>query len=147
LSRYIRLDTSKLAMDAPSDPPIVDLRQALDVRGAPTADGTAFSVDVKTTTGTSHIVVPVADLDRLVSLLLLMGLAPGTARRDIDGDSLADLPLIPPSSLSVGELPNGEALLLIEVGASTLGFSLPPQAATTLGQSLLLAGTSNPATA
>lgn len=127
---------------APRSSSTIDLHQALDVRGVALAGNTAFKVKVETQAGTDHIIVPVGDLDRLVSLLLLLGLSPGVRGRDIDATNIADLPLIPASSLSVGALPTDEVLLLVEVGASTLGFSMPPDAARTLGQSLMLAGTS-----
>lgn len=125
-------------MDMPVDNggAVIDLRQALDVRGAPLAGGDAVSIDVTTAGGTDHIVVATKDMDRLISLLLLLGMP----RAQVGGRDISDMPVIPASSLSVGELPNGDALLVVDVGAARLGFSLPPRAATAVGQSLLMAG-------
>ncbi len=125
-------------MDMPPDRggSVIDMREALDVRGMPLAGGSAFTVDVTTAQGTDHIIVAARDMDRLISLLLLLGMP----RAQVGDRDISDMPVIPASSLSVGELPNGDALLVVDVGAARLGFSLPPRAATAVGQSLLMAG-------
>lgn len=84
----------------------------------------------------STLTIPVADLQRLVPLLLLLGRAlPQTEPADA-----ARLSLVPTDSLSVGGLPGGETLLAVAVGPATVGFSMPASAAEKLGRSLLLAG-------
>lgn len=86
--------------------------------------------------GRSVLTIPVADLQRLVSLLLLLGRAlPQQAGHDV-----ARLSLVPIDSLSVGELPGGKTLLAVAVGPAMVGFSMPAAAAEKLGRSLLLAG-------
>lgn len=85
----------------------------------------------------SRLRIPAADLQRVVSLLLLLG---RSLAQDEPAGS-ARLSLVPTDSLSVGGLPGGETLLAVAVGPATVGFSMPASAAEKLGRSLLLAGT------
>ncbi|HKU93755.1 MAG TPA: hypothetical protein VJR58_00685 [Vineibacter sp.] len=128
-------------------PVAIDLRDATDVRGIWPVDGGTVTLEVSMPTGAGRLIVPVADVQRLVALLLLLAQPLGDTTIGAEGRHVADLSVIPTTSLSVGELPNGETLLAVEVGPSMLGFSLPASAATKLGLSLMLAATSRTADA
>ncbi len=123
----------------------LDLRRATDVRGVWPAHSDTVTVEVTTPTGEGRLIVPVADVQRLVALLLLLTRSQDQADAAAEGAHVADLSVVPTTSLSVGEMPDGDTLLVIAVGAAMLGFSLPPEAATRLGRSLLLAGTAEAA--
>jgi len=126
----------------------IDLRSATDVRGVWPVDGDVVTLEVAMTTGDGRLIVPVADVQRLVALLLLLARSLDECDTDsAEGRHVADLSIVPTTSLSVGELPDGETLLAVEVGPAMLGFSLPATAATKLGRSLMLAGTQRAANA
>ncbi len=118
----------------------IDLRSATDVRGIWPVDSGTVTLEVSMPSGAGRLIVPVADVQRLVALLLLLAQSLGDHEAGAEGRHVADLSVVPTTSLSVGELPNGETLLAVAVGPSMLGFSLPATAATTLGRSLMLAG-------
>lgn len=129
-------------------PIAIDLRSATDVRGIWPVDGGVVTLEVAMTTGDGRLIVPVADVQRLIALLLLLTRSLDDCDTGaIEGRHVADLSVVPTTSLSVGELPDGETLLAVEVGAAMLGFSLPATAATKLGRSLMLAGTQRAANA
>ncbi|KAF0105783.1 MAG: hypothetical protein FD144_421 [Rhodospirillaceae bacterium] len=114
----------------------VDFSEAAEVRGELLPNENAVLITLVGHDGRrSTLTIPVADLQRLVPLLLLLGRAlPQTEPADA-----ARLSLVPTDSLSVGGLPRGETLLAVAVGPATVGFSIPASAAEKLGRSLLLA--------
>jgi hypothetical protein len=79
------------------------------------------------------LTVPADDLQRLVSLLLLLGRTLPSTEPAKD----APLTLIPTDSLHVGPLPSGEMLLAVGIGPAVMGLSMPTAVATKLGRSLL----------
>jgi len=115
----------------------IDLGQATEVSGGllPQGDVVLLTV-VHRDDNRTTLTIPVDDLQRLVTLLLLLGRSLPRHKADAD----AKLSLVPTDSLSVGELPGGETLLAVAVGPATVGFSMPAAAAEKLGHSLLLAG-------
>jgi hypothetical protein len=122
----------------PSSGQRIDFGDAAEVTGELLPQTNAVRLTLEQRDGArSTLTVPVTDLQRLVSLLLLLGRAlPGQS----GPDAAASLSLVPTDSLSVGELPGGETLLAVAVGPATVGFSMPPGVAEKLGRSLLLAG-------
>ena len=122
-------------MDAPRDA-FIDLAQATEVTGESHPDDNAVSLSVLRRNGDrATLTVPADDLQRLVSLLLLLGRAlpsPVLTRE-------APLSLIPTDSLHVGPLPSGETLLAVGIGPATVGLSLPSSAVEKLAHSLLAA--------
>lgn len=116
----------------------IDLAQATEVTGESHPDDNAVSLSVLRRDGErATLTVPAGDLQRLVSLLLLLGrtLPSGEPSRD------APLSLIPTDSLHVGPLPSGETLLAVGIGPATVGLSLPSSAVEKLAHSLLAAAT------
>jgi hypothetical protein len=114
----------------------IDFAQAAEVTGESHPDDNAVSLSVVGRDGErSTLTVPAGDLQRLVSMLLLLG------RMLPSGDSARDAPLslIPTDSLHVGPLPSGETLLAIGIGPATVGLSLPTSAVEKLAHSLLAA--------
>lgn len=119
---------------------IVDFGQAVEISGELASHANAIQLFVLRSSGErTTIEIPAADLQRLVPLLLLLGRSLPTAPSD---PAVGKLSLVPADSLSVGELPSGDTMLAISVGAATVGFSIPTAAAGALGRSLLLASMS-----
>jgi hypothetical protein len=116
----------------------IDLRRAIGMRGVWPIDDSAVTVEVTTPDGDSRLIVPVGDVQRLVGLLLLLARTLDSGAPEAETRHVADLSVMPATSLSVGELPDGDTLLAVAVGPTMLGFSLSPAAATKLGRSLLL---------
>src|SRR5262245_52785448 len=142
------MDTSSARTDQSDRGPVaIDLRYATDVRGIWPVGGGVVTLEVAMTTGDGRLIVPVGDVQRLVALMLLLTRSLDEGETKSEGSHAADLSIVPTTSLSVGELPNGETLLAVEVGPAMLGFSLPATAATKLGRSLMLAGTARTADA
>lgn len=113
----------------------IDLAQATEVSGESHPEANRISLTVLGQSGRrTTVTIPAGDLQRLVPLLLLLGRSLPAPLKD------GPLSLVPTDSLSVGELPSGETLLVIAVGPATVGFSMPASAAEKLGRSLLLAG-------
>jgi hypothetical protein len=136
--------TNDLAMDGtPFDGPRrVDLRSATAVEGVESSDADTVEVEIAFQGGERcRLVMPASEVQRFAPLLLLLarGASPETEAPTVEQQT--DFVLMPADSLNVGELPNGEALLAIRIGPATLGFTLPPTAAVSLGQSLMLFGT------
>ena len=121
----------------PDDDQRIDFSEAAEVTGELLTRENAVLITLVGHTGRrSTLTIPAADLQRLVSLLLLLGrVLPHNEPADV-----AKLSLIPTDSWSVGGLPGGETLLAVAVGAAMVGFSMPASAAEKLGRSLLLAG-------
>ncbi len=119
----------------------IDLAQATEVTGESHPGDNAVSLSVLRADGElARLTVPAGDLQRLVSLLLLLGRALPAA----DPDSDTPLSLIPTDSLHVGPLPSGETLLAVGIGPATVGLSLPTSAAEKLAHSLLAAAAAKP---
>lgn len=114
----------------------IDLTHAAEVTGESHPDDNAVSLSVLGRDGErATLTVPAGDLQRLVSLLLLLGRTlPST-------DPVRDTPLslIPTDSLHVGPLPSGETLLAVGIGPATVGLALPTSAVEKLAHSLLAA--------
>ena len=114
----------------------IDLAQAAEVTGESHPGDNAVSLNVVRHNGhRSTLTVPAGDLQRLVSLLLLLGRTLPSA----DPGKDAPLSLIPTDSLHVGPLPSGETLLAVGIGPATVGLSLPTSAVEKLAHSLLAA--------
>lgn len=114
----------------------IDLAQAAEVTGESHPDDNTVSLNVLRRDGErSTLMVPASDLQRLVSMLLLLGRTLPSA----DPESKAPLSLIPTDSLHVGPLPSGETLLAVGIGPATVGLSLPTSAVEKLAHSLLAA--------
>lgn len=114
----------------------IDLAHATEVTGESHPDDNAVSLSVLCRDGErATLTVPAGDLQRLVSLLLLLGRTlPST-----DPGRDAPLSLIPTDSLHVGPLPSGETLLAVGIGPATVGLALPTSAVEKLAHSLLAA--------
>jgi hypothetical protein len=114
----------------------IDFAQAAEVTGESHPSANAVSLNVVRHNGhRATLTVPADDLQRLVSMLLLLGrtLASSDPPRD------SPLSLIPTDSLHVGPLPSGETLLAVGIGPATVSLSLPTSAVEKLARSLLAA--------
>jgi hypothetical protein len=84
--------------------------------------------------------LPAGDLAHLVSLLLMLGTrVPGRSLRNGLPDTVEALPL-PLRGASLGTSDDGEQLLLFDVGATVLAFSLPADQIGDIGRALLAIG-------
>jgi hypothetical protein len=85
----------------------------------------ALRIEVDATPEPIDLHLPTGDLTHLVSLLLLLGTkVPRRALRHGLTDTVEALPL-PLRGASLGTSDDGEQLLLFDVGATVLAFSLP----------------------
>ena len=114
----------------------IDFAQAAEVTGECHPGDNAVSLNVVGHNGhRATLTVPADDLQRLVSMLLLLGRTLGSSEPARD----APLSLIPTDSLHVGSLPSGETMLAVGIGPATVGLSLPSSAVEKLARSLLAA--------
>ncbi len=131
-----------LTADTALVPHRLDLRAAIAVQPAVPSGRDTVEIDIEFyDQPPCRLVVPISDVERFTSLLLLIARAT-SSMADIEAVEAATAAptLLPADSVSVGEMPGGSALLAIQVGPATLAFSLPPETAVKTGRSLLLLG-------
>ena len=97
-------------------------------------------IEVDTASNPIDLRLPTGDLAHLVSLLLLLGTkVPQRSLQHGLPDMVEALPL-PLRGASLGTSDDGEQLLLFDVGATVLAFSLPTDQIADIGRALLAMG-------
>jgi hypothetical protein len=95
-------------------------------------------IEVDTACNPIDLCLPTGDLAHLVSLLLLLGTkVPQRSQQHGLPDTVEALPL---RGASLGTSDDGEQLLLFDVGATVLAFSLPTDQIADIGRALLAMG-------
>jgi hypothetical protein len=93
------------------------------------------------------LLIALGDVQALVILLLVLSGKAGAASPRANAESRPTLPL-PLDSFGLGEAEDGDTVLQLDIGRTTLAFSLPAGASRKLGHSLLTlsaSSTSEPA--
>ena len=87
--------------------------------------------------GPEDLLIAVGDLQALIVLLLVLSgkAADGQAQRT-PMESRPTLPL-PLNSVALGEAENGDTILQVDIGQTTLAFAMPATISRKLGESLL----------
>ncbi|MGE0630556.1 MAG: hypothetical protein AB7O43_22425 [Hyphomicrobiaceae bacterium] len=120
---------------------MTDLRLVRQVTGAWNRSERQVCLRLHTdeTSRTDDFCMVIDDIQPLVSLLLqLSGRFQGT---DVTIRQVAPLK---PNAVGIGETEDGEHVLQIEVGPTTLAFQLPPAMSRKLGYALITVGGSTP---
>jgi hypothetical protein len=86
--------------------------------------------------GPHDLLIAVRDVQPLVMLLLVLSGKAGTVGPRDPNETRLATPL-PVDSLGLGQDENGDAVLELEIGRTSLAFTLPGNACKKLGQSLL----------
>jgi hypothetical protein len=106
----------------------------------PSGHNIQLRIEVDAASDPIDLRLPTGDLAHLVSLLLLLGTkVPRRSLRHGLPDTVEALPL-PLRGASLGTSDDGEKLLLFDVGATVLAFSLPPDQIGHIGRALLAMG-------
>jgi hypothetical protein len=117
-----------------SNPPFV-----IDVFGEVAPNGEAIGLRIqRSAQGPVDLCVRIEDVQHLVSILLALSceakrLQPGP---EFEGPPSGAIPL-PLSAINVGQNDDDQTFLLLEVGAASLMFGLPPTMLSEVGQTLL----------
>jgi hypothetical protein len=119
---------------AASSPPFV-----VDVLGEVAPNGEAIGLRIqRSEQGPVDLCLRIQDVQHIVSMLLVLSceakrLQPPAA---FDGPPSGAVPL-PLSAINVGQDDHGQTFLLLEIGAASLMFGLPPSTLEEVGQTLL----------
>ncbi len=117
-----------------SNPPFV-----IDVCGEVAPNGEAIGLRIqRSTQGPVDLCLRIEDVQHVVGILLALSCE---AKRmqpapDFEGPPTGAIPL-PLSAINVGQTDDGQTFLLLEVGAASLMFALPPGTLSEVGQTLL----------
>jgi len=125
-----------VALETPvtSNPPFV-----IDVCGEVAPNGEAIGLRIqRSAQGPVDLCLRIEDVQHVVGILLALACE---AKRmqpapDFEGPPTGAIPL-PLSAINVGQTDDGQTFLLLEVGAASLMFALPPETLNEVGQTLL----------
>jgi len=116
------------------------------VSGQVAADGQCVVLRVETAEDKLiDLAVTMPDLQYLTTLLLLLSDKAAKLADAAPGARQLQMIPIPLRSLSLAESEDGETLLVLEVGGSTLAVALPPEVMSDVGRSLIIRGAARPA--
>jgi hypothetical protein len=125
-----------VAVDAPvtGTPPFV-----LDVLGEVAHNGEAVGLRIqRSTQGPVDLCLHIDEVQHLIGILLALSCE--AKRRQpppqIDAPPAAAIPL-PVSAINVGQTEDGQTLLMLEVGTTSLMFTMPPATLAEVGRTLL----------
>jgi hypothetical protein len=116
------------------------------ISGQVAADGESVVLRVETSEDKLiDLAVTMPDLQYLTTLLLLLSDKAAKLADAPPGPRQLQMIPVPLRSLSLAESEDGQTLLVLEVGGSTLAVALPPEVVSDVGRSLVMRGAVRPA--
>lgn len=120
----------------PSDPPFI-----IDVLGEVAADGNALGLRIqRSEQGPVDICLRTKDVQSLVGILLTLSCEAKRLQPAPEFEAPPDYAIpLPLTAINVGQNDQDQIFLMLEVGATSLMFGLPPSVLEEVGQTLLAA--------